>query len=812
MQFRFAVSFAFMAFGYVVVPGRADDLPNNDRNIAAIEEVKSGKRTTANAGWWGFDLEDSTDAIQSAIKSGAKIVVVPNVGKEWIVRPIQLVGNQEFVLEPGVVVVAKRGEFRGKGDCVFQATRCENLKFRGQGAIVRMQKQDYISGLVLKDLGWNRWVGQYDKAEWRMALSLRGCRNVDVTGVTLRDSGGDGIMISGAGKDQPSENIRIKDVVCDNNYRQGISVTNVDGLRVENCVFKNTWGTPPSAGVDIEPDDPNDRACNIVFRECRFENNYGDGIEVFLSHQNKQSKPNTILFEDCQVIGRGGAGIRVSKIYADGPAGLIEFRNCSVENTDGHGFKVQDKNADRAKVRFVNCTARNVANDRKYASAWTPIWLQNNTPDKTGKFGGIEFVDCFVEDSKDRPTAWMQQDKGKMEVADIHGKITIRSPHGGRLNLGPNLSNVTIAVKDAPEIATERPAGIQHVKVFHEPGRFGGWPANHGIWIWGNEILVGFSRGYHKNLGPYRHNIDREKPEEHWLARSIDGGVTWQREYPAEQGVLIPAGPALHGIAPPGLKEKQWRDCPGGIDFTHPDFAMTLRMTNMHKGPSRMYYSTDRGHRWEGPFRIPDLGTPGIAARTDYIVNSKDDCLLFLTAAKQDKQEGRPICARTTDGGKTWKFVANIGDEPKGYSIMPSTVRLGENELFTAVRCRIGPRTWLEAFRSTDNGQNWKLDNIPVPDMGEGNPAAMLRLADGRVCLTYGFRAPPYSMRARLSSDGGRTWGKEIILRDDGSGRDVGYPRSVQRPDGKVVTIYYFMDAKTGVERYIAATIWDPGK
>jgi hypothetical protein len=77
--------------------------------------------------------------------------------------------------------------------------------------------------------------------------------------------------------------------------------------------------------------------------------------------------------------------------------------------------------------------------------------------------------------------------------------------------------------------------------------------------------------------------------------------------------------------------------------------------------------------------------------------------------------------------------------------------------------------------------------------------------------LTYGCRAAPYSIRARLSSNGGRTWGKELVLRDDGGGRDLGYPRSVQRPDGKVVTIYYFWDRKTGPERYIAATIWDPG-
>gem|GEM_PF-4111678 len=40
---------------------------------------------------------------------------------------------------------------------------------------------------------------------------------------------------------------------------------------------------------------------------------------------------------------------------------------------------------------------------------------------------------------------------------------------------------------------------------------------------------------------------------------------------------------------------------------------------------------------------------------------------------------------------------------------------------------------------------------------------------------------------------------------------DLGYPRTVQRPDGKIVTMYYFNDASSK-ERYIAATIWRPGR
>ena len=367
-------------------------------------------------------------------------------------------------------------------------------------------------------------------------------------------------------------------------------------------------------------------------------------------------------------------------------------------------------------------------------------------------------------------------------------------------------STVNHAVLEEKDVRKAR--YVQHVDVYREPGRYGGWPANHGIWSWGNEILVGFSAGYYKNNGPVRHAIDHDKAEHHLLARSLDGGASWTIEDPAKHGALIPAGKSLHGITPPGQKEKPWQECLGGINFAHPDFAMTLRMTDVDVGPSRFYYSLDRGKQWQGPFRLR-VGDLPIAARTDYLVNDENDCFLFQTAAKPNGEEGRPFCARSTDGGKTWNFVSWINESPEGFGIMPSTIRLSDRELLSAVRRRNGDRRWIETYRSEDNGKSWLLDTTPAPNVGVGNPPSMIVLSDGQVCLTYGNRAAPFGIRARLSNDGGRTWQPEIVLRKDGGGRDVGYPRSVQRPDGKVVTVYYTHDAQLS-DRYIAATIWDP--
>ena len=348
-----------------------------------------------------------------------------------------------------------------------------------------------------------------------------------------------------------------------------------------------------------------------------------------------------------------------------------------------------------------------------------------------------------------------------------------------------------------------------HIVVSYEKGYFSGWPANFGIWSWENEILVGFDKGFHKDLGPTMHNIDRDRPEWTLFARSLDGGQTWIIEDPSPDGILVARGSSLHGTEPQYQNRKEPTDLTEPINFLHPDFAMTLRFSNYNTGPSLLYFSYDRGHSWKGPFNLEISGKNNILARTDYIVINQNTCMAFLSISKENNREGRPVCAITKDGGLTWELVGLIGPEPEGFGIMPSTVKLSETEYITTIRRREDTHRWIDAYRSNDTGKTWKLLDPPVKDLGEGNPPSLIKLQDGRLCLTYGVRAEPYRIAAKISEDNGNSWPNEIVLRDDGAGRDIGYVRSVQRPDGKIVTLYYFQD-KLKPERYIAATIWEP--
>ena len=354
-------------------------------------------------------------------------------------------------------------------------------------------------------------------------------------------------------------------------------------------------------------------------------------------------------------------------------------------------------------------------------------------------------------------------------------------------------------------------SGINHVVVASEHGRFFGWPANNGLWSWDNsrEILVGFTNGPWEDQSG--HNIGK-KPYSASLARSIDGGKTWNIEHPDN---FVSGG----GSPVPS---------PGNIEFGHPDFTLRVSATGYIESDDtegRFFISYDRGKTWGGPYRFNELNKDNnlegmqISSRTSYVVTGRNSARIIMTARNPKLQyasrRDKPFVAETTDGGKTFKFISWVvpWTDECNRAAMPSTVQTKDGKIIVAVRVR-NPRDgdipcWIDTYVSEDKGRNWSfLSKVGETGLHNGNPAGLALLADGRLACCYANRTLR-QMLVCISSDGGATWGEEIVIRDNPYEYDLGYPQILQNDEGKLVALYYIAREERP-HSYIEAAIFKP--
>jgi len=349
------------------------------------------------------------------------------------------------------------------------------------------------------------------------------------------------------------------------------------------------------------------------------------------------------------------------------------------------------------------------------------------------------------------------------------------------------------AVKaEAPTVVSKK-----HVVAYSQSGRFCGWPANNGIYIYGNEILAGFELGYYTDDGGLHHRDD-SRPTYRSQIRSLDGGETWQPD---------PGGPPVPG----NFSDDPALPYPAeGFNFGHPDFGYTSHGSDFH-------ITYNRGRDWipgpnQGAYlmaKAPQFFSNQImTCRPRHLVNGPTDCMFCCSAVEDGGSMDRAYLARSTDG-KTIHFVSWIGPGDGTRSVMPDAVRISNTKLLCALRRKSSSSSmWIDIYVSNNDGQSWQfLSEVVRFSEENGNPPSLMRMKDGRVVCAYGDRDNP-SIRARVSEDEGTAWSDEIILRDDADGPDIGYCQTVQRPDGKIVTVYYYR-TRQRPENFIGATIWE---
>jgi hypothetical protein len=223
--------------------------------------------------------------------------------------------------------------------------------------------------------------------------------------------------------------------------------------------------------------------------------------------------------------------------------------------------------------------------------------------------------------------------------------------------------------------------------------------------------------------------------------------------------------------------------------------------------------SDDDGMTWKEPTRCPVASFHGP-------MTLSDGCVLYLGKDIDGKETGGINKAyRSGDDGKSWTYVSDIpipDEEGLSYSnfVDPHGLQLPSGRIICHVRYQNAknPEKYgrLSIFQteSDDCGKTW----TPPRCLGVvGAPPHLLRHSSGALVCVYGRRDVPYGESAMVSLDEGATWIAEIVLRDDTKNPDLGFPCSVELPDGAIYTVYYQFNERNGKldeKASIMATKW----
>jgi len=209
----------------------------------------------------GDGSSDDTAAIQAAIDAVAGTggtVLVPSG-----TYLVDAVGGDRIRLKSDMTLRLARG-------AVIKAMPTGSKKY----AVLSISGAANVS-VVGGTLEGERDHHQGSSGEAGMGIRIdHGADTVTISGVTARKMWGDGFYV------QDAKDVRFCGVVADGNRRQGLSIVDASGVTVIDSVFKNTRGTRPSAGIDLEPSKPDHKVTNIRIEGSKFLDNAGSGIQI----------------------------------------------------------------------------------------------------------------------------------------------------------------------------------------------------------------------------------------------------------------------------------------------------------------------------------------------------------------------------------------------------------------------------------------------------------------------------------------------------------------------------------------------------
>lgn len=348
--------------------------------------VTQGK-TVKDYGAKGDGVTNDTTAIQTALNENAMVCIPDGTYMINVDKPLLLKSNQTVTLSTNAVLKALPSS-------------------NGYNAVIRMSGVSNVNIIGGKIIG-ERYGHLGSSGEWGMGIQvIQGSNNIKISNMTISDCWGDGIFLG----DSPYvSDINIDSVVCDNNRRQGLSITDAKRVTINNSIFKNTNGTLPEAGIDIEPD-ANQTSENIKITNTQCFGNKGSGldlmgitgiiqgVEVSGSSINDNSnmgirlvKASNLTFDN-NTVNNNLYGVELEKDVCN-----ALFKNMTITKNKSRGISLVTSGQSQGveKITFDNTLIANNSQSQPGAADGIRI----DTWDSTGYIKDVKFLNCrFIDD------------------------------------------------------------------------------------------------------------------------------------------------------------------------------------------------------------------------------------------------------------------------------------------------------------------------------------------------------------------------------------------------------------------------------
>ena len=266
----------------------------------------------------------------------------------------------------------------------------------------------------------DRYTHTTTTGEWGHCFKIEGCKNITLEKITIKEFWGDGIYLGETANFQ-NENITFRNVLNEDNRRQGISVITCDGLTIDDCVCKNINGINPQAGVDIEPNNTGNIIKNVNINNLRTYQckgsglcfsvaRIGEGSDVSITvnnHYDYKSTISLLAFNDASVKVQGL--ITVNDSYYD----MEGVNNCiSIVATTSLAPKIL---LNRPRI-YMDSTVNNTSSSpsKNAIAIWQPY-------DSTGTIGNVDIVEPYLFGAgRTEGFIYVRHDYYKDNVEKIH--------------------------------------------------------------------------------------------------------------------------------------------------------------------------------------------------------------------------------------------------------------------------------------------------------------------------------------------------------------------------------------------------------